>query len=189
MLSSTHQQLEGQMAVLRGNVDNNSANIARIEEEMRGQDDRSGGIVAQIGQAKARIEEIENTLGAKRQQLENFQQQLAAMAASAQGITKQYLELRGTESSLAADIAGREADARGLEESMLTSRERLEQLSGDLSAGAARHHEAQTNLDRCRKDLSKARDNVTAAGNTIAGYGLRQAGRGKRRDELGQKLR
>ena len=189
MLSSTHQQLDGQMAVLRGNVDNNNANIARIQEELQGQEDRSGGIVAQIGQTKARIDEIENTLGEKRRQLDTLQQQLAAMTASAQGITKQYLELRGTESSLTADIAGREADIRGLEESMLTSRERLEQLSSDLSAGAARHHEAQTNLDRCRKELGKARDNVTAAGNTIAGYNLRQTSRGKRRDELGQKLR
>ena len=189
MLSSTHQQLEGQMAVLRGNVENNNANIARIEEELQGQEDRSGGIVSQIDQTRARIDEIEATLGEKRRALDALQQQLAAMTASAQGITKQYLELRGKESSLAADIAGREADVHGLEESMLASRERLEQLSSDLSAGAARHHEAQTNLDRCRKELHRAQDNVTAAGNTIAGYGLRQSSRAKRRDELGQKLR
>ena len=189
MLSSTHQQLDGQMAVLRGNVENNNANIARIEEELKGQEDRSGGIVAQIGQTQARIEEIETTLGQKRRELEALQQQLAAMTANAQGITKQYLELRGKESSLAADIAGRQADVRSLEESMMGTRERLEQISGDLSAGAARHHEAQTNLDRCRKELRRARENVTAAGNTIAGYGLRQGSRAKRRDDLAEKLR
>jgi len=189
MLSSTHQQLDGQMAVLRGNVENNNANIARIEEELKGQEDRSGGIVSQIDQTNARITEIEATLDAKRRELEQLQQNLAAMTANAQGITKQYLELRGKESNLAADIAGRQADVRGLEESMLSSRERLEQLSSDLSAGAARHHEAQTNLDRCRKELRTARDNVTAANNTIAGYTLRQSSRAKRRDDLGQKLR
>ena len=189
MLSATHQQLDGQMAVLRGNVENNNANIARIEEELRGAEDRSGGVIAQIDQTKGRITEIEAALSGKRAELEQLQQNLAAMTASAQGITKQYLELRGTESNLAADIAGRLADVRGLEESMLGSRERLEQLSSDLSAGAARHHEAQTNLDRCHKELRTARDNVTAANNTIAGYTLRQNSRGTRRDELGQKLR
>ena len=189
MLSSTHQQLEGQMAVLRGNVENNNANITRIEEELKGQEDRSGGIVAQIGQTKTRIDEIEATLDAKRRELDSLQQQLTVMAANAQGITKQYLELRGKESSLAADIAGRQADARGLEESMLGTRDRLEQLNSDLAAGAARHHEAQTNLDHCRKELRKARDTVTAANNTIAGYTLRQSSRGKRRDDLGEKLR
>ena len=35
MLSATHQQLDGQMAVLRGNVENNNANISRIEEELK----------------------------------------------------------------------------------------------------------------------------------------------------------
>ncbi len=189
MLSSTHQQLDGQMAVLRGNVENNNNNVARIQEELQGQEDRSGGIVAQIAQTGDRVAQIESTLTQKRRELEELQQQLTAMTASAQGITRQYLELRGRESTLAADIAGRQADVRGLEESMMGSRERLEQLSQDLSAGAARHHEAQTNLDKCRRDLRTAQDNVTAANNTIAGYALRQNTRIRRRDDLGQKLR
>ena len=189
MLSATHQQLDGQMAVLRGNVENNNANIARIEEELKGQEDRSGGIIAQIDQTKTRIEEIEATLAGKRKELDELQQKLTTMTANAQGITKQFLELRGKESSLAADIAGRQADVRGLEDSMVQTRERLEQINSDLSAGAARHHEAQTNLDRCRKELRNARDNVTAANNTIAGYALRQNTRMKRRDDLQQTVR
>ena len=188
MLQSTHQQLEGQMAVLRGNEDNNNANLARIEEELQGQEDRSGGIMAQIEQTRVRIGEIEHTLSEKRKALEDSRQQLAAMTANAQGLTKQYLELRGKESTLAADIAGRQADVHGLEESMLSTRERLQQLSADLSAGAARHHEAQTNLDLCRKELRRAQEEVTAANNTIAGYTLRLNSRIQRRDSLGQKL-
>ena len=189
MLSATHQQLEGQMAVLRGNTENNVANIARIEEELQGQDDRSGGIVAQIDQAAQRIAEIERMLASKKEDLEQLQMKLAAMTASAQGLTKQYLELRGRESSLAADIAGRQADVRGLEESMIQTRDRLEQLNSDLSSGASRHHEAEMNLQGCRKELRKAREDVTAANNTISGYLLRQNGRIKRRDELAEKVR
>jgi len=189
MLSATHQQLDGQMAVLRGNVDNNNANITRIEEELKGQEDRSGGIVAQIDQTQTRISEIEETLAVKRQELERLQQQLAAMAANAQGLTREFLELRGRESSLAADVAGRQADVRGLEESMLTTRDRMEQISSDLSAGAARHHEAQTNLNAAAKELRKAQETVTAANNTIAGYTLRMNARQKRRDDLQASLR
>ena len=150
MFQSTHQQLDGQMAVLRSNVDNNNANIARIGEELQGQEDRSGGIVAQILQAQKRIDEIQETLAQKRRELDELQQQLAAMTATAQGRNKQFLELRGKESSLAADIAGREADVRGLEESMLGTRERMSQLEGDLAAGAVRRHEAEMNLADCR---------------------------------------
>ena len=184
MLSSTHQQLEGQMAVLRGNEENNNGNIARIEEELKGQEDRSGGIVSQIEQTQGRIGEIETALTEKRRELDELQQQLTAMTANAQGLTKQFLELRGKESSLAADIAGRQADVRGLEESMVQTRQRLEQLNSDLSSGASRHHEAQQNLDSCRKALKEAQEEVTAANNTIAGYALRQNTRLKRRDEL-----
>ena len=189
MLSATHQQLEGQMAVLQGNVENNLSNISRIEEELQGQEDRSGGIVSQISQTRERISQIEESLEKKRTELEQLQQQLAAMTANAQGITRQFLELRGKESSLAADVAGRQADVRGLEESMVQTRQRLEQLNSDLSAGASRRHEAQTNLDASRKELRQAQDAVTAANNTIAGYTLRQTSRGKRRDDLQTALR
>ncbi len=189
MLSGTHQQLEGQMAVLRGNMENNNANILRIQEELQGQADRSGGIVSQMEQTKKRIGEIEKTLSQKHEELEQLQRQLAAMTASAQGMTRQFLELRGKESVLAADIAGCQADVRGLEESRVQTEERLEQLEADLSSGAARRQEAQGNLDRCRKELKKAQEDVTAAGNTIAGYTLRQKNRQKRRDDLQQSLR
>ena len=184
MLSASHQQLDGQLAVLRGNQQNNTANIARIEEELRGQEDRSGGVTAQVEQAQQRIREIEETLAGKRRELDHIQQELDAMTANAQGLTRQYLELKGKESALSADIAAAEADSRGLEESMLKSRERLGQLEQDLSAGAARHHEAQMNLEGSRKALKTAQEDVTAASNTIAGYTLRQQNRGKRRDEL-----
>ena len=184
MLSATHQQLEGQMAVIQGNMENNISNIARIEEELQGQEDRSGGIVSQIEQTRERIAAIEETLKEKRQALDSLQQQLNTMTANAQGITKQYLELRGKESSLAADIAGRQADVRGLEESMIQSRERMEQLSSDLAAGASRRHEAEVNLADSRKQLRRAQEDVTAANNTIAGYTLRMNTRAKRRDDL-----
>ena len=189
MLSGTHQQLDGQMAVLRGNVENNQNNIARIEEELKGEEDRSGGVVTQIQQTQERIAQIEESLAQKRQELEALQQKLTAMTANAQGMTKQFLELRAKESSLAADIAGRQADVRGLEDSMVQTRQRLDQLEEDLASGNARQHEAQTNLDQCRRELKKAQEDVTAANNTIAGYTLRQNSRGKRRDDLQQSIR
>ncbi len=189
MLSGTHQQLDGQMAVLRGNVENNESNIIRIQEELKGQEDRSGGVAAQIRQTRERIEQIQAELEEKGLTLQDLGQQLAAMTASAQGLTKQFLELRGQESSLAADIAGRQADVRSLEESMVQTQQRLEELDRDLSSGAARRHEAQANLDQCGKELDQARQAVVAANNTIAGYTLRQEARAKRRDELTQQQR
>ena len=189
MFQSTHQQLDGQMAVLRGNVENNNANVARIEEELKGQEDRSGGIVAQITQAEARIAEIDADISAKSRQLDQLKLQLAAMTANAQGMTKRFLELRGQESTLAADIAGREADVRGLEESISQNSQRLEQLSGDLSSGETRLADARSSLTQAQKQLREAQEQVTAANNTIAGYSLRQSSRAKRVEDAQQNLR
>ena len=189
LLDATHQQIDGQMAVLQGNIQNNEANIARIEEELQGQEDRSGGIGAQLEQTRQRIVEIEADLTKKRTILDGLQQELAAMTASAQGITRQFLELRATESNLTADIAGREADLRGLDTSLQENAQRMQQLKGDLEAGTAREDEARKAWDECRKELKKAQDEVTACNNTISGYALRQGTRVKRRDELSQQLR
>ena len=189
MLEANHQQLDGQMAVFRGNIENNDANIRRIEEELKGTEDRSGGIVTQIRQTEERIAEIESTLSDKRQALDTLQQELTAMTSSAQGLTRQYLELRGKETTLSSDLAGLEADVRGLQESMRQTQERRTQLSDDLSAGAGRREEAQSNLDQCRAQLRRAQEDVTASNNTISGYTLRQNTRVKRKEELEQKLR
>ena len=189
MLESTHQQLDGQMAVLRGNVENNNGNIARIEDELKGDEDRSGGIASQIEQAAARITQIDEALAQKKRVLDTLQQELAVMTANAQGLTKQFLELRGQETSLSAELAGREADIRGLDESIAQNSQRLDQLKADLQSGGSRQQEAANNLAQCRKELRRAQDNVTAANNTISGYTLRQKTRQERRDELAQTLR
>ena len=189
MLEGIHQQLEGQVAVLLSNVDNNKQNIARIEEELKGTDDRSGGIAQQLEQTSGRIDQIARELANSRKDLSQLQQELAAMVSSAQGITRQFLELRTRQSELTADIAGREADVRGLEDNLQQNGQRKQQLEADLQSGESRKAAAKADLDGCRKELRKAREEVTAAGNTIAGYTLRQNTRLKRRDELQQQLR
>ena len=188
MLEQTHQTYDGQIAVLQGNVQNSEANIARIQEELQGEEDRSGGIASQLEQTRQRVVQIDGDLSGKRQALDVLQQELAAMTANAQGITKQSLELRATEGTLTAEIAGREADMRGLEASMEENQQRMEQLKGDLDAGDTRENEARLAMQECQKQLRAAQDEVTATNNSISGYTLRQTTRAKRRDELAEQL-
>ena len=188
-LDSIHQQLDGQMAVLRTSMDNNVRNIERIQDELRSQDDRSGGIDQQIQQAKDRIAQIELALTQKQTALMDLQQQLATMTANAQGRQKQFFELRTKETGLTADIAGREADVRSIREGMQQTQQRLQELETDLSSGGQRQQEAQAQLDATRADLRRAREDVTAANNMIAGYSLRQNTRVKRRDELAEQMK
>ncbi len=188
-LEAAHQLMAGQMAVLQGNVDNNRGNIARFEAELSDQDSRSGGIRIQIAQAKTRTSQIDTELAAKRQAVEAAQLELTRVTADAQGMTRQFLELRGKQTTLTAQLAGAEAEEKGLKESIEQSAQRAEELEEDINAGNGRRRDAQIALEACQRTLENARGQVTAAKNAIDGFTLRQNARFARREELDGILR
>ncbi len=188
MLEGAHQQIDGQIAVLRAGITNNEENIRRYEEDMQGQADRSSGIAAQLEQTQSRIEQIGSELTQRNRDAESLQQMLNQMAADAQGITRQFMQLRSNEMKLTADLASREADLRGMEAGMQESSSRWEILKADLASGEERQNQAQEALDNSKKELKKATEEVTVLQNAIAGYTLRQQTRSKRAEELGEKV-
>ena len=189
MQEAAGQQLSGQLAVLQGNVANDQDNLKRLEAECKAEDDRSGGVTAQMEQAKRRLEEIDASLAAKRKGIGEYQQTLSAMTANAQGLQKRYLELRGKETELTSQIAAGEAECRSVEASIQDNDQRLEQLNSDLTAAADREKSARGELDKARRELKNAQDAVTVNQNQISGYGLRLQNRTKRRDELAKDQR
>jgi len=189
MVEAAHQQIEGQIALLESAVKNHEENIRRSQEDLQGQESRVTGIETQLEQAKERITQIDGTLATHSRQLSALQHELTVMTADAQGITRQFMELRSREVQLTSDLAAREADANAIRANLDLSNQRVEQLSADLQAGQERLQEGQRNLTACDRELKKAREEVTAANNTIAGYTLRQQNRVQRRDELEEQAR
>jgi len=188
MLEGIGQQIDGQIAVLRGNVENNKANILRNEEDLQGQADRSSGIAAQMEQAQQRIAQIGEAVTEKAKALDKLQQELTAMTANAQGLTRQYMELRSRQANLMTEIASRETAILNLETGLQESNRRNGELKADLKAGNEKLQAAEADLQNCRKELSAAKDEVIATNNTINGYMLRQKSRADRRDALAEKL-
>ena len=188
MLEGTHQQIDGQIAVLRGAVANNEENLRRSQADIQGQEDRSSGIAAQMAQIEERVEQIDVLLKAKEIELNSLQKELTDMTANAQGITRQFMELRTREVKLTADLAVREADLRSMESRQWESSQRDQQLQEEIASGAEKEKEAEANLNACRKELKKAREEVTANQNTIAGYSLRQTTRKQRAEELAEQV-
>ena len=188
MLEGAHQQIDGQIAVLRGAIANNEENLRRSQADVQGQEDRSSGIAAQMAQIEARISQIDVLLKAKDIELNDLQQEMTAMAANAQGITRQFMELRSREVKLTADLAVREADLRAMESRTWENTQRDKQLLEEIASGEEKEKEAENNLTACRKELRKAREAVTANQNTIAGYTLRQTTRKQRAEELSQEV-
>ena len=188
MLEGAHQQIEGQITVLRGAVANNEENIRRSQADIQGQEERSGGIAAQMTQIEERIGQIDLLLKAKEIELESLQKELTAMTADAQGITRQFMELRTREVKLTADLAVREADLRAMESRTWENNQRDQQLREEIASGHEKEKEAENNLTACRKELRKAREEITANQNTIAGYSLRQTTRKQRAEEMLQEV-
>lgn len=188
-MESMHQQQEGQLAVLRGNVENNSQNIQRIQSELAQQDDRSGGIAQQIAQSQRRIEEVEKQTLALQRQLAGQQEALTRLTANAEGMTKRFLELRSRQSNLVADLAGCRADIGALENSLAQSKTRLAELEQEGVSGEARQQEAQTRLDTSRKKMQAAQEQAAAQKNAIAGHAMRLESRTRRRNEMQEQLR
>jgi len=188
MLEGARQQIEGQVAVLRGAVQNNEDNIRRSKEDLQGQESRRSGIATQMEQAEQRIVEIESTLAQKNGELEKCRQELTDMTANSQGITRQFMQLRSQEVKLNADIAAGEAALQSVQTILVQSEERAAQLKQDLAAGGEKEEKARQDLVACQKELKAAREEVTAGNNTIAGYTLRQTTRAKRRDELAEQV-
>ncbi len=188
MLEGTHQQIDGQIAVLAAGIRNNEENIRRNQEDMQGQADRSSGIAAQMEQTQNRIDEIAAQLTKRSTDAEDLQKLLNEMAADAQGITRQFMLLRTDEVKLTADLASREADVRAMESGMQESSARMELLQADLSSGEERKQEAQAALTTSQAELKKANEEITVLNNAIAGYTLRQQTRTKRAEELQEKV-
>ena len=189
MTEASKEQLAGQMAVLRSNVENNDQNIERIRQELAGSESRAGGIAGQIAESQTRISRLDEQLESDRKTLEQLQGELSAMTVGAQGRTRKFLELRARQTTLTAEIAGREADIRALEESIRQSKQRQEQLEEDLAAGSGRRRDASLAMEACNRALNAAKEQATAAQNTIAGYELRRTTRLQKRDETSQQLR
>ncbi|MGM9640043.1 MAG: chromosome segregation protein SMC [Faecousia sp.] len=183
------QQLEGQITVLAGSVQNNEQNVLRIQEELKNQENRNSGIAQQISESRKRIEAINEDLQRQEQELNQTLAQIQKIAAGAEGMTKRYLEARGKESTLLADIAGKQADVAALSSAINQAQERTDDLKSDLAAGANRLSQARSAMDSCCKYLEAARGQAQLTQNTIAGYELRQSGRVQRRDTLGEELR
>ncbi len=178
------QALLGAIAVLQTNSENCRANIARVNEELAEQDNRSGDIVRQITALEHRVSEIEHELQTLAEQLREAEREGKALADSADGMTKQYFEQRSRLESLRNAVAAKNVDLSAVDTSLSQSEERRQQVLSDCEAASARKADAEEKLSKVRKELAQLREDITASNNTIEGYRLRSQTRLQRRDGL-----
>lgn len=178
------QSLQSALAVLKTNSDNILSNINRIKTELAEQESRSSGIDAQIKSLEERVTEISAEAERLKKELEETEQEGKRLADSADGMTKRYLTIRNEQEGLRTALSAKNADLSAVEDSLRQSSQRKEQVQMDCTAAAERQTQASQKVQEVREALAQAREDVTAAQNTIAGYRLRGKARSERRDAL-----
>jgi len=183
-LEDEARRCDGELGVLRNNMDNNSGNIERIRTELLDQQNRSGGIEAQAQEKLARIAELEAGREAAVRRLSALNDEAAALSAQAERDARQLSGLRDEQSGLNAATAAAQTERSSLELSMDEFSLRREELRRAAADAAEKLTAADAQTADCEKRLHAAHEDVTSAGNTISGYELRRKARVSKRDEL-----
>lgn len=182
------QRLTGEENVLRTTVNNNRANMERVCAELSEQENRVSGLQDQIAKSEARIGQLQEGAARLNGELETLDGQARTLAQSGEGIAREYLSLQSRLSDLRAQLAQRTAEAALSESAVEEAAVRLSTVSEELRQAQNRSETLQAERKACRRALTDAKDNVTAAKNTISGYELRLKSREERRDSLQQQV-
>ena len=177
-------QKESEAAVLQAGVENARQNIERIRQELADQQDRSGGVDAQILQQEQRIEQIGESLTQIRMKLEQAQGEADQLAASADTAERKVLGLRASQALLQTEEARKRAEIESLQASLEEVHQRRDTVQADLQAATQRRDDLAQQAKQFQSALDEAQETVTSCNNTAAGYALRQKSRTDKRDVL-----
>ena len=183
-MESDRQKREADGAVLQAQCEHHKQDIARIEQEMLDAQTRSGGVAEQIEQQRAHMTELSGALSALQEKLSELDRQSAALDQQSQSTGQSVLQLRAQQSLLQAEQTERRAEIASLTASMTELAQRREQLEADCAAARERLVQIEQQKADCAARLQQARENVTSAENTIAGYQLRLNARVQQRESL-----
>ncbi len=182
------QEIRGAIAVLQTNRDNCLANIDRVKQELAEQDTRSGGIGEQIKTLQERMTQLDEQIEALNKELKAAEEEGRHLADTAEGMTKKYLSLRNEQERLRTEESAKNADLSATEEAIARNAARKAEVLSDCNAAQQRREQASGQLKTVRRALADARDEITAAQNTVDGYRLRSKTRTDKRDVLQKQL-
>ena len=175
---------ESDLAVLRANWENNQKNEARIAAERQEQENRSGGIHAQIEQLEARVEELDLRRREAGAQLEEISRRSAELSRNAEGKDRALTSIQAEQTAAAADCSRKQMELSSLSLSLEEQAARREALRQQAEEANASLEKALSDQKESAARLEGAREQVNAANNAIAGYQLRLQARARKRDDL-----
>ena len=186
-LDAKRNEENSAVAVLRTGIENNRANIERVENDLRDQSGRAESLTAQIAAKHARIEELAAQTAELEEELRAFLAQAEELARTAGEAGSEVEALRAKEALAASDAADCRADMSAMNAGLAELSERRAALEAESESVDGQLTEKRRAASASRHALEEAQEEADAVRNIISGHTLKMEGRVKREETARQK--
>ena len=186
-LDAKRNEENSAVAVLRTGIENNRANIERVENDLRDQSGRAESLTAQIAAKHARIEELAAQTAELEEELRAFLAQAEELARTAGEAGSEVEALRAKEALAASDAADCRADVSAINAGLAELSERRTALEAESESVDGQLTEKRRAASASRHALEEAQEEADAVRNIISGHTLKMEGRVKREETARQK--
>ena len=186
-LDAKRNEENSAVAVLRTGIENNRANIERVENDLRDQSGRAESLTAQIAAKHARIEELAAQTAELEEELRAFLAQAEELARTAGEAGSEVEALRAKEALAASDAADCRADVSAINAGLAELSERRTALEAESESVDGQLTEKRRAASASRRALEEAQEEADAVRNIISGHTLKMEGRVKREETARQK--
>ena len=186
-LDAKRNEENSAVAVLRTGIENNRANIERVENDLRDQSGRAESLTAQIAAKHARIEELAAQTAELEAELRAFLAQAEELARTAGEAGSEVEALRAKEALAASDAADCRADMSAINAGLAELTERRAALEAESESVDGQLTEKRRAASASRRALEEAQEEADAVRNIISGHTLKMEGRVKREETARQK--
>ena len=186
-LDAKRNEENSAVAVLRTGIENNRANIERVENDLRDQSGRAESLTAQIAAKHTRIEELAAQAAELEEELRAFLAQAEELARTAGEAGSEVEALRAKEALAASDAADCRADMSAMNAGLAELSERRTALEAESESVDGQLTEKRRAASASRRALEEAQEEADAVRNIISGHTLKMEGRVKREETARQK--
>ena len=175
------------VAVLRTGIEHHTANIERMEHELRDQSGRAESLDAQVEAKRGRIAEIARQAADVEMELQALLAQAEQAARSAGEAGNEVEALRAKEALAVSAAADSRADVSALNAGIAEMAERRAALEAESESVDGQLAETRRAASASRRALEEAQEEADAVRNIISGHTLKMEGRVKREETARQK--
>ena len=178
------REAEGEISLLGGSIENLRHNISRIEAELSDEENRAGGIAAQIEDRKAQIAALkaeEEALGVRIAELSG---KIETAAKSTDDVSARLDGLRAKRMEH-LDAAGKKrAELAAVSAGIESLKARRQEIARELEARSATLEETRKKRAQVSAAYEEAQDECDSASNRLAGFQLKEKAREERLEKL-----